>query len=319
MAAFDRTTTFTEFDLPSEEDISQVFQSEGTELVRKWTKVLQPLREAEGWEGGSWGRIVERPQTILLVSGINSPIQTLKLSFFDSEIHIYEAIDLIFADWKSRQYLDDFQNSPGYSTYADGLAALGQCSSVEVAFPSRVVRIQPSRPTITKVYFPNPVTTEQREAVAKNTGIHIMGGFSTNSRERTAEGKLVRKYKHDRGWLSLPPSRGWKLGLEKKEDLDMEVCVWIHYWTSPEKESDGKSSLAPNIPYKKGNNMSHLGCWQQQMREAGAVDFEEEHWECHSVPKTSEAMSAGIAANLEMGAAALRQSFSEVYVASELP
>ncbi len=64
-------TNFIEFQLPVDEDVSGVFdyRKADEELSKKWIGIMQPLREAMGWEGAWWGRIIERPHTMLLASG----------------------------------------------------------------------------------------------------------------------------------------------------------------------------------------------------------------------------------------------------------
>lgn len=64
-------TSFIEFQLAIDEDVSEVFDynKADDDMSKKWIKIMQPLRTAMGWQGGSWGRIVERPDTVLLLCG----------------------------------------------------------------------------------------------------------------------------------------------------------------------------------------------------------------------------------------------------------
>lgn len=75
--------TFTEIHMPtSVVDMSMNFVDGSSEYGRKLVASLRQLREALGSSYMSWGRLIERPEYILLVAGILSNYQQRFLFFF---------------------------------------------------------------------------------------------------------------------------------------------------------------------------------------------------------------------------------------------
>jgi hypothetical protein len=70
-----RITNVTEFEVPRDEKIQTISslanasRSDGHPMDNRLAVILQPVRDAPGFIGGEWGRIVERPDTVLLLTG----------------------------------------------------------------------------------------------------------------------------------------------------------------------------------------------------------------------------------------------------------
>ncbi|RFU32841.1 hypothetical protein B7463_g3503, partial [Scytalidium lignicola] len=211
-----------EFQLPIEDDISDVYNPkvEETEFAIKWREILQPMRDAPGFEGGEWGRIIERPDTILLLTG---------------------------NDLFSKRWLP--------------------VGSGRLPFN-----------TIHRVYFPAPVKPAIMESVKRMRGIHS-ACLSSHAKRIIVDGKsIVKRDPGWPGWVTSAPMVGWKLETEKINGVEMQVAIWIHYWTSSEKEDDGKSTQTePRMPGIV--NPTRLEDWENRIRDAGAVSWSEEHWE----------------------------------------
>jgi len=65
----DLITTITEFQISPDINILELNLDDGSLLSAKWAKVMNPLRNTPGWKYAQWGRLIERPDTVLLVSG----------------------------------------------------------------------------------------------------------------------------------------------------------------------------------------------------------------------------------------------------------
>jgi hypothetical protein len=145
-----------------------------------------------------------------------------------------------------------------------------------------------SRPSIHKVFFPAPVSADVMDSVSMMNGICGNGGcWRTIRSGRGLNAHHVQAAKIKRvwtGWLSAPAMAGWKSGLEQRDGAEMQVAIWIHYWTSPEKETEGKS--AETEPCTPGVHNPHMPAWLQELRDAGALFWSEEHWESFPIRKT---------------------------------
>lgn len=68
-----RITSWTEFELPIEDGIPRIYSLASSNadepFTARWAEVLQPLRDAPGFLGGEWGRIIECPARVLLLTG----------------------------------------------------------------------------------------------------------------------------------------------------------------------------------------------------------------------------------------------------------
>jgi len=186
--------------------------------------------------------------------------------------------------------LQDFRQSAAYAEYTANLAdaALNEPVSCDVVFGRRSPRGSVSRPSIHKVFFPAPVSADVMDSVSMMNGICGNGGCWRTIRPGPGpNAHHVQAAKRKRvwtGWLSAPAMAGWKPGLEQRDGVEMQVVIWIHYWTSPEKETEGKS--AETEPCTPGVHNSHMSAWLQKLRAAGALFWSEEHWESFPIHKT---------------------------------
>lgn len=146
----------------------------------------------------------------------------------------------------------------------------------------------PSRPSITKVYFRGPMSEHQRSTVHKAWGINCDSGLvCSNSycRQKGPEAKLGREKERRRNeeikqrkCLSGNPIHGWKMQSDFGDGTEFEVSFWIHLWKTAEKEDEGKSKvdLAPFRQTREGQ--TYFDVWTERLQYAGAVEFLEEHW-----------------------------------------
>jgi len=215
------------------------------------------------------------------------------------------------ADWESRHLFDEFRSSSAYATFAEGIsaAALNVPVFYEVVFPFRQPRTDRDRTSINKVYFPAPVTHAKMDSVLKIGGIRGIN-LSTITSVIIVDGK--RTVKRDPRWpghIRTPAQGGWKLESETEAGMEMQVSIWIHYWTSPEKEDDGKNTeYEPRTPGIR--NPTYLERWEQQMRDAGAISFSEEHWQSNPIYKPTIMEEAAKRARRAKEQSALKKSES---------
>lgn len=77
---------------------------------------------------------------------------------------------------------------------------------------------------------------------------------------------------------------GWKPGFEQREGVQVQQAIWIHYWISPDKETEGKS--VQSFSRTTGRlNSSKLEAWQRKLHDAGALNWTEEHWDSLPISK----------------------------------
>ncbi|KAE9367242.1 hypothetical protein N431DRAFT_472245 [Stipitochalara longipes BDJ] len=292
-------TTITEFQLSTNVNISELNFDKDSGISAKWAMTLNPLRNAPGWKHAQWGRLIERPETVLLIS-----------------------------DWTSRHLLEDFKNSPEYDIYFKWLSELGLPKYHEVYFPNGVVRDNKYRPSITKIYFPAPVTDQQKEAIERIYGIYTpnivrscrfgMGEEAAGRTQEEIEKDRIARASRYRGYYS-GFSKGWKLELEERNGVKMEVLIWVYNWFDDEKEQKGKNSADgqsirfPNV----GRGLNNDEVWKAQMIDCGAVEFVEEHWENHYIWETWEKSQREAKARLAQRVNALPLTFNEVFGAAE--
>lgn len=305
----DRITTFTEFQLPLAVDLSELKLYGESELSVKWVAILDPLRNARGWKQGSWGRIVERPETVLLVSGT----YTRSTAFFSHH-------SLLPLEWDSREALDDFKQSSEYEIYLKGISELGDPVSCDVVFPGLGVarNSQEYRPSITKIYFPHPVTQEKRDVASHVSSIftpaivHACHFGSSDESTSSIEERSEKRAKRFKGYHS-GTSKGWKMQSEVVGGVEMDVLVWVYWWFSAETEEMGKKGRDAQFHRPPGENMSNFQIWEQKMRDVGAVDLVEEHWECSFICPTWEKIQAETKASLARNVNAKPLTFDQVF------
>ncbi|KAL8643919.1 MAG: hypothetical protein Q9226_008038, partial [Calogaya cf. arnoldii] len=98
-------------------------------------KSLNPLLDAPGRIDSFWGRIAEAPETVLLANL-----------------------------WYTQKALSDFESSPGYAAYHTALSAGGVPPTTTYIDTGKqqIEAMLEGRVSITTVYFPTPVTAEQK-------------------------------------------------------------------------------------------------------------------------------------------------------------
>lgn len=65
----DSIATWTEFRVPEDENLFDIGQgSTPSKSSTKWINIMRPLVEAAGHEKSQWGRVIERPDTVILAT-----------------------------------------------------------------------------------------------------------------------------------------------------------------------------------------------------------------------------------------------------------
>jgi hypothetical protein len=197
-----------------------------------------------------------------------------------------------------------------------------------VYFPNTVLRDNKYRPSITKIYFPAPVSQEQKETIQKIYGIYTptivracrfgMAEDETPRTQEEMEKDRIARVSRFRGYYS-GFSKGWMLGNEERGGVEMEVLVWIYNWFDEEKEEMGKNgaSRQSGRSLYAGKGLSNHEVWKAQMRDCGAVEFVEEHWENHYVRETWERFQRESEARVAQLANSRPLAFDEIFGAPE--
>ena len=225
-------------------------------------------------------------------------------------------------EWASQQSLEAFKHSPEYDIYFKGISEHGQPASEEVVFPGMGMGMARNsthyRPSITKIYFPHPITEEHKSAVRNFSGIYTPSIVRTchfGSREKSTtsvEQRREAQAKKFKGYYSNT-SQGWKLQFENVEGVEMDVLIWVYWWFNAETEQKGKRCRGRQFHRPRRENLSNFEVWQQKMREVGAVSSVEEHWECQYICQTWEKMQAEAQARLPRSHNAQPLTFDQVF------
>lgn len=171
-------------------------------------------------------------------------------------------------EWDSKQSIEAFKSAPEYSIYLKGFSEHGEPVVQEVVFQGMGMARNSTnyRPSITKIYFPHPITEVQKAAANSVRGIYIPSIVHTchfGSREDSTTSMEQRREiraKKFKGYYSST-SRVWKLQSEIVEEVERNVLVWVYWWFSAETEEKGKRGRDAQFHRPPGENMSNFEIW----------------------------------------------------------
>ncbi|KAL8981671.1 MAG: hypothetical protein Q9205_003615 [Flavoplaca limonia] len=240
------------FKAPLEIDIYDI--EAGYEKKTPIFKTLNPLHVAPGLIRSFWGRVAENPEKVILCT-----------------------------IWWTRKALSDFESSPGYASFIAGLSASGTATSTIyiVAGDRQIEAILEERVSITTVYFPRPVTDEQKAQFNDINGLVYGYGVS-------------RSLLHTRATRAAP-CKGWVDGIYEKDGKQYEMGVIWHFWSKEELEITFRreEKVVANMPHRKDERVEILdkkltvaGKFERDLKFAGTEWWEEVRCEFTFLPDT---------------------------------
>ncbi|KAL8896463.1 MAG: hypothetical protein Q9192_003080 [Flavoplaca navasiana] len=250
----ERILAHTYLRVPLEIDIYDI--EAGYEKKTPIFKTLNPLHVAPGLIRSFWGRVAENPEEVILCTVIV---------------------------WWTRKALSDFETSPGYASFIAGLSASGYARSTVYVDSGKhqIEAMLEERVSITIVYFPKPVTDEQKARFNNMYGLVYGYGVS-------------RALLHTRANRAVP-CKGWVDGVHEKDGKLYEMGVIWHFWSEEELEKTfrSKEKVVPTMPHRAEERAEILdkkltvaGKFERDLKVAGAEWWEEVHCEFTFLPDT---------------------------------
>ncbi|KAL9635894.1 MAG: hypothetical protein Q9204_002448 [Flavoplaca sp. TL-2023a] len=244
--------THTHFKAPLDIDIYDI--EAAFDAKSPLLKSLNPLHVAPGVRRSFWGRVAENPEEVILCTV-----------------------------WWTRKALSDFESSPGYPDFYAGLAASGTPPSTTYIDGAKhmIEAMLEERVSITTVYFPNPVTDEQKTLFDNIDGLVYGYGVS-------------RALLHTRANRAAP-CKGWVDGVHEKDGKQYEMGVIWHFWSEEELEKTFRKEekVVANMPHRAEERAEILdkkltvaGKFERDLKFAGAEWWEEVHCEFTFLPDT---------------------------------
>ena len=229
---------------------------------QRWDDCIRPfLREKQpGLFSAVWGRVLESPETVLLVSG-SSPVLSLPFKF-RSCIHSHSS-RLV---WETPSALAQWRTSAAYAAHAACIASFEGESGIKATervrlntYISRILR-QPI--ALVDVYFPYPMTVTTQRAV---------------------EAQIQRRARP----YSSRPSYGWLLDDSREDGASGEAAVaegvvdfegqqalrWrcLYPWRDLQAEEDFKRRAAKWTTDGEPPTVGVWPQWQRRMRDLGML------------------------------------------------
>ena len=185
--------------------------------------------------------------------------------------------------WWTRRALSDFESSSGYAFFIAGLSASGLAPNTVYIDSGKhqIEAMLEERVSITTVYFPRPVTDEQKAQFNDINGLVYGYGVS-------------RALLHTRATRAAP-CKGWVDGVHEKDGKLYEMGVIWHFWSEEELEITFRreEKVVPTMPHRADERAEILdekltvaGKFERDLKVAGAEWWEEVHCEFTFLPDT---------------------------------
>lgn len=224
----------------------------------KWANFYQILTQSPGHSRSKWGRISECPNYVLLITSKSSVCcEYLQNTYQPPPV------------WDSPDALSRFKNSSSYHAY---WTTLSRDSSI----PPEVFEVDNSfilswfykrvmgKISIVTAYFPVPEASNNLERINAFSGLSVAGGLGPGAPPR----RLPQRQN---------PKAYWVNDTRDRNGMEVKARLMVHFWTDTQKEQE----------FKERRNISGLTFWEefeQQLRETGAIDWTEEHWDYSNLP-----------------------------------
>jgi hypothetical protein len=262
MSDHDGISTFTRLYIPPTSPLNLSSLNDGTDIAAHWLAKLTPPLKAPFHKRIFWGRITEHPEQVLLITA-----------------------------WKTRAALKNFQDSTAGKEFEDFLKTAGKdggaAETALVAFElpgwyfalDGTGRMKGGFAAFNMVYFPAPVTEDQRQRIGRVAGLEFKGPFHFKDAEKYCP-------------YRRRPMKGWIEGPMEWEGQSVEAFLWCHSWKGETEERDHKASKTRKVLDVKrdadGNFLSQTTTlttiqekWEAELRGLGAVGWTEEHCDLH--------------------------------------
>ncbi|KAI9039701.1 cytochrome P450 [Aspergillus affinis] len=219
---------WTELDVPQGEELDSA----------QWTRYFEPMIQAPGYENSAWARIKQRPNMIMLV--------TL---------------------WKSTSALREFTASPSAQLYRESLAAR---AIIPMAYHEVVIygilnwfgALSRSYVQLFWVYFPAPVTDDQRKRVSKMPGICPPAMGPGVPRSRLPQTRL--------------PQQLWTTPTDWRHGQEVELMFWPHFWQNEEKAEFRHTPTSIVVDHRIVGTRTRMEEFSAELEAVGPVEWKED-------------------------------------------
>ncbi|KAL8672055.1 MAG: hypothetical protein Q9168_003482 [Polycauliona sp. 1 TL-2023] len=172
--------------------------------------------------------------------------------------------------WRTRKALAEFESSPAYPAFHEGLVAAGGGPPPTTVYIDggydMIEAMLFERVSITTVYFPSPVTAEQKKKFYSIDG--LVYGFSV--------GQALRHLRATRAC----PGYGWVDGVHEYDGRSYEMGIIYHFWAEEELE---KTFRTEQEILGEGSELV-VDKFARDLKEAGAERWTEVHCDFEDLP-----------------------------------
>ncbi|KAI1396974.1 hypothetical protein F4819DRAFT_473510 [Hypoxylon fuscum] len=216
--------------------------------------IFKPLiSRRDNYLDALYGRVVESPRDVMLV-------------VVWKELQIYDAFV------KSAQHVELLANLKTHSA-SEPITQIIDFDNVGFCWRYTQFGHQ-RRVEIRTVYFPPTISSQTREAVKRLKGLEVT----------VAHGIDGRRYAHLCPYDGTPVC-GWIYHAQPWNEQDVSACVWSHCWVNEEMERKFKTTERRFPKTKGGYKPLAVEEFEQQLKDLGALGWEDYHIYFDLVPE----------------------------------
>lgn len=240
--------TWTSFEIPS----SVLFTTGiphrvAPEYDSRLTDTIRLILQAHEHVFSAWGRVVERPEKIILVS-----CKTRLVPLTCAEL-------ISISAWKCEDSFTAFKTTSEYLQYWTGLGDISSVTPIEqqirptFSWPGRLR----GNIDIFSISLPSPVSEVTRAQLKELKDLQRAGG--------------VRLGKMHLSPYTWQPTKVWITGTQEVDGKEVETMLYMCWWGNKKKEKDFKDYS------KYGETRTRLENFELSARSVGASHIREEH------------------------------------------